>query len=371
MVVAQMRSSKIEVSQAAISRNVEVTMQTSHAKNMFLAIKANGYGHGIIQMAHAAKKAGVYGLAVAVLDEAVTVAKEKLNMPILILGHTEPKYAEVLAQYQFITTVPSLSWLIESQNFLTGNKRLQVSLAVDTGMNRLGMTSAKEVLQAVEFMDQYDNLFKWKSMMTHFATADTKETDYFEMQLARWQNVIDMLPKLPEMIHVANSGAAMYHFDQVPTDYIRVGTVVYGWEPSGRVLNEGKDLKPAMTIKSNLSFVKKIPAGEGISYGHVYKTKTESWIGTIPLGYGDGINRNLEGFKILVDNEWCPIVGKIAMDQMMVLLPHKMPIETEVTLLGTNGENNIDIWDVCKHCGEEPWELINQLTDRIPRYLVN
>lgn len=371
MVVAQMRASRIEISQSAINQNVQVTMQTSHATYMFLAIKANGYGHGLIEMAQAAKKAGVYGLAVAVVDEALAIRQAKLDLPILILGYTEPQYAEFLAQYQIITTVPSAAWLRKAQNFLTGNRPLLVSLAVDTGMNRIGMRTTDEVLEAVQVMDEHDNLFNWHGIMTHFATSDTAETDYFKMQLNRWHNVIDALPSLPPMIHVANSGAAMYHADEVPTEYIRVGTVVYGWEPSGKELDPGTDLVPAMNIKSALSFVKKIPAGEGISYGHLYHTTGEEWIGTIPLGYGDGINRKMRGFKILVGNEWCEIVGQIAMDQMMVRLPHEMPVGTQVTLLGSNGQQTIDIWDVCQHCGNQPWEFTNQLTDRMPRYLVD
>lgn len=371
MVVAQMRASRIEISQHAINQNVQVTMETSHAKHMFLAIKANGYGHGLLEMARAAKQAGVYGLAVAVVDEALAIRQAKLDMPILILGYTEPQYAEFLAQFKIITTVPSVAWLEEAQGFLTGNQPLLVSLAVDTGMNRIGMRTTAEVQAAVALMQNHANLFTWEGIMTHFATSDTAETDYFEMQLDRWHAVIDGLPSLPPMVHVANSGAAMYHADEVPTDFIRVGTVVYGWEPSGKELNPGTDLIPAMTIKSALSFVKQIPAGEGVSYGHLYHTTGDEWIGTIPMGYGDGLTRAMCGYKILVGNEWCEIIGQIAMDQMMVRLPHAMPVGTPVTILGTNGTQTIDIWDVCAHCHLQPWEFANQLSDRLPRYLVD
>lgn len=371
MVVAQMRASRIEISQRAITQNIKITMQTSHAQHMFLAIKANGYGHGLIEMAQAAKKAGVYGLAVAVADEALALRQANITLPILILGHTEPQYAELLAQAKIITTVPSVAWLKAAQTFLTGTWPLLVSLAVDTGMNRLGMSQVDEVITAIDLINAQPELFVWEAIMTHFATADSSDTAYFKMQLQRWQKVIDALPSLPPIVHVANSGAAMYHATEVPTEYIRVGTVVYGWEPSGKVLASGENLIPAMSIKSALSFVKELPAGEGISYGHLYHTTTNEWIGTIPLGYGDGINRNLSGFKILVGNQWCEIVGQIAMDQLMVRLPCEMDVGTPVTLLGSNGVQNIDIWDVCAYCHVQPWEFSNQLNARLPRYLVD
>ncbi|MCT4396199.1 alanine racemase [Periweissella beninensis] len=371
MVVANLRTSRIEISKQALANNIAVTMQTSHAKHMFLAVKANGYGHGLLTMAQAAVELGVYGLAVAVVDEGLALRQAGITIPIMILGYTEPQYAEILVQNNLIVNVVSLDWLNQAQGFLTGVAPLQASLAVDSGMNRLGMRNETEVLESIDFMSNHRNLFNWVGIMTHFATADSSDVAYFNKQLHRFNVIIKQLPYLPEMIHVANSGAAVYHADEVPTDYIRVGTVVYGWEPSGMELADGKNLKPAMNIKSALSYVKQLPSGEGISYSHIYETTENEWIGTVPLGYGDGIDRELTGYKILVGHEWCPIIGKIAMDQLMVKLPYQMPVGTEVTILGSNGSENIDIWDVAHYCHLEPWEFTNRLTERLPRILVD
>lgn len=371
MVVASLRPSRIEISQAAFNQNVQVTMQTSHAKHMFLAVKANGYGHGILEIAHAAEHAGVYGLAVAVADEAVCLRQHGVKLPIMVLGYTEPQYAEILAQHNIIASVVSADWLNEATGFLTGNQPLQVSLSLDTGMNRIGMRTKDELHQAIALLNDHPHLYEWLGLMTHFATADSTDEAYFEKQLGRWHSLTDDLDQLPPMVHVANSGAAMYHADEVPTDYIRVGTVAYGWEPSGKELASGEGLAPILSIKSALSFVKQLDVNEGISYGRVYETECQQWIGTIPLGYGDGIDRKMQGFEILVGNEKAEIVGQIAMDQMMVRLPHEMPVGTPVTLVGSNGEQSIDIWDVTKYIGTQPWEFTNRLTERLPRFLVD
>ena len=370
MVVANLRTSRIEISKKALANNIAVTMETSHAKYMFFAIKANGYGHGLLPVAKVAVELGVYGLAVAVVDEALVLREAGITVPILILGYTEPQYAEILVQNDLIANIVSLEWLKQAQSFLTGVAPLKASLAVDSGMNRLGMRDETEILSAVEFMNKYHNLYNWLGIMTHFATADSSDIAYFEMQVQRFKQLTKKLPYMPEIVHLANSGAAMYHADEIPTEYIRVGTVVYGWEPSGMELANGQNLQPAMNIKSALSYVKMLPVGEGISYSHIYKTQGEEWIGTVPLGYGDGIDRDLVGYKILVGHEWCPIVGKIAMDQLMIKLPYQMDIGTEVTILGSNGTEYIDIWDLAKYCNLEPWEFTNRLTERLPRVIV-
>ncbi|QBO37050.1 alanine racemase [Periweissella cryptocerci] len=371
MVVASLRPSRIEISQAAFNQNIRTTMQTSHAKHMFLAVKANGYGHGILEIAHAAVNAGVYGLAVAVADEAVVLRQNGITIPIMVLGYTEPQYAEILAQHDIIASVVSADWLTDALDFLTGNHALQVSISLDTGMNRIGMRTKNELHRAIDMIKAHPNMYEWLGLMTHFATADSTDEAYFEKQLARWHDLTDDLAELPPMVHVANSGAAMYHADEVPTDFIRVGTVAYGWEPSGKELATGEGLAPILSIKSALSFVKQLDGDEGISYGRTYETDCQQWIGTIPLGYGDGIDRNMQGFEILVGNEKAKIVGQIAMDQLMVRLPHEMPVGTEVTLVGSNGQQSIDIWDVTKYVGSQPWEFTNRLTERLPRFLVD
>ncbi|CAH0419372.1 alanine racemase [Periweissella ghanensis] len=366
------RATRLEISKNALAQNMAYIRKVSGAQHIFFAVKSNAYGHGLDIVAPAAVNAGADGLAVAIAEEALHLRSLGILAPILILGHTDPRYAQLCADASVITTVPSLAWLQTAVPYLRhGRKKLLVSLALDTGMNRIGIRTKSELTAAIEFLQTNRDVYQWHGLMTHFATADVSETAYFQMQLQRWHALVDDLAQLPPMIHVANSGATLYHTNEVPTDYVRVGSLGYGWEPSGKLITDGHDLQPIGQLYSELSFVKQIPAGEGISYGHAYITQADEWIGTIPMGYGDGLPIQLQGFEVLVGEMRCPIVGEIAMDQLMVRLPHEVPVGTKVTFIGATNNDQIDIWEIAHYCHLEPWNFMNLITSRVPRMLVN
>ncbi|CAH0416450.1 alanine racemase [Periweissella fabaria] len=366
------RATHLEISRRALAQNITYVREVSGAKKIFFAVKSNAYGHGLDVVAPTALALGVDGLAVAIAEEALHLRSLGITAPILILGHTDSNYAYLCAEAEIITTVPSLAWLEAAQPQLEAhNQKLLVSLAIDTGMNRIGIRTKEELLAAIEYINTHSANFEWYGLMTHFATADVPETSYFHKQLNRWHAIVDDLPKLPPMVHVANSGATLYHHTEVPTEYVRVGSLLYGWEPSGKILTDGHNLQPIGGLYSALSFVKEIPAGEGISYGHTYISATNEWIGTIPIGYGDGLPIQLQGFEVLVGEERCPIVGEIAMDQLMVRLPKEMPVGTKVTFIGQTATDSIDIWEIAHYCKLEPWNFMNLLTSRVPRVLVD
>ncbi|WP_258088495.1 alanine racemase [Weissella fangxianensis] len=371
MVVAATRPTRIKISQVAVTHNVAVTRQASGAKFMFLAVKANAYGFGLIPMAQAAVKAGVDGLAVAVLDEALALRQAGITVPILILGITLPQYAKLIADNNLIATVSDLAWLqLAQENLDEHQATLQVNLGVDTGMGRIGFRSRETLSEAITYLQSHASFFKYQSIMTHFSESDSLATDYFQKQLANWHRLTDDLP-MPPMVHLANSGAAMYHADELPTDYIRAGTVVYGIEPSrGEVLPDNY-LKPVLTLETELVFVKKMPADVGISYGHTYYTYEGEWVGTLPIGYADGLPRPIQGFEVLVNGKKAPIIGQIAMDQMMISLPEELPVGTVVTIIGKQGQYENTIEDVAQHVGLAPWVVATGLQDRLMRVLVD
>lgn len=370
MVEAITRPTQIEISQKALKNNVAVVKQTSGADKIFLAVKSNAYGLGLIPTSKAAVAAGVYGLAVAIIDEALALRHERLTAPILILGISPAEYAELMAVQHIMATVVSLDWLKEAATYLSGEQRLHVSLGVDTGMGRIGFRDRAALAEAIAYVQAHHDLFDYVGLATHFAESDSANTDYFEMQLARWHALTDGLPE-PEYYHVANSGAAMYHADEVPHDVIRLGTVLYGVEPSRGELADGHELQPVMALRSEINFVKQLPAGEGISYSHKYTTTGDEWIGTVPIGYGDGWLRKLTGFNVIVDGQYAPIVGQIAMDQMMIRLPREYPVGTKVTLIGRDGGLENTLEDVAQHAGLAPWEIMTGMQDRLHRVLVD
>ncbi|MBZ6009439.1 alanine racemase [Leuconostoc gelidum subsp. aenigmaticum] len=370
MVEAITRPTQIEISKKALKHNVAVVKQTSGADKIFLAVKSNAYGLGLVPTSQAAVAGGVYGLAVAVIDEALALRHERITEPILVLGISQAKYAELMAVQHIMATVVSLSWLKEAAKSLTGEQRLQVSLGVDTGMGRIGFRTRESLAQAITYLQAHKDIFDYVGLATHFAESDSVQTDYFYMQLKRWHDITDGLPE-PKYYHVANSGAAMYHADEVPHEVIRVGTVLYGVEPSRGELADGKNLQPVMSLRSEMNFVKQLPAGEGISYSHKYTTSGDEWIGTVPIGYGDGWLRKMSGFSVIVGGQYAPIVGQVAMDQLMIKLPHEYPVGTKVTLIGKDGNLENTLEDVAQHANLAPWEIMTGMQDRVHRILVD
>lgn len=371
MVVAITRPTRIKISQAAITHNVSVTRKMSGAKFMFLAVKANAYGFGLQTMAQAAIKGGVDGLAVAVLDEALALRQVGITVPIIILGITLPQYAKLMADNDLIATVSDLAWLQQATNNLAGTANtLQINLGVDTGMGRIGFRERDALIDAIRYLQAADTPFKYQSIMTHFSEGDSLKNAYFHEQLANWHALTDGL-SMPPMVHLANSGAALYHADEIPTDYIRAGTVIYGMEPSrGSVLPDNY-LKPVLTLETELIYVKKMPANAAISYGHTYHTKEGEWIGTLPIGYADGLPRSLKGFEVLVNGQKAPIVGNLAMDQMMISLPEELPVGTVVTIIGQQGQYENTLEDVAQHVSLAPWVVATGLQERLMRVIVD
>ncbi|HEY4399440.1 MAG TPA: alanine racemase [Lactobacillaceae bacterium] len=364
------RATRIEISQAAVAHNIATVAKVSGAEKIFLAVKSNAYGFGLVPMSQAAVAGGVYGLAVAVLDEALALRHERITRPIMILGISPAQYAEIMAVQHIIATVVSYDWLVEAEQNLSGEQRLHVSLGVDTGMGRIGFRDRAELARAIDFVLAHADKFDYVGLFTHFADSDSADRTYFDLQMKRWEYLTAGLPE-PEFYHVANSGAAMYHADEVPHDVIRVGTVIYGIEPSRGELADGKNLQPVMSLRSELSFVKELPAGEGISYSHKYFTTTDEWIGTIPIGYGDGWLRKMTNFNVIIDGQYAPIVGQVAMDQLMIRLPHEYPVGTTVTFIGRDGNLENTLEDVAQHAGLAPWEITTGLQDRLHRVLVD
>ncbi|WP_040535286.1 alanine racemase [Schleiferilactobacillus shenzhenensis] len=371
MVVARHRPTRLLISQKAITHNIAVVQKAAQARFIFAAVKDNAYGFGLLPVSQAALHGGAQGLAVAVVDDGLALREAGITAPILIMSLISATDARLCAEQHFIVTVASLSWLQEAAAYLADTPApLLVSLAVDTGMARIGTRDRAELAASIQYLQERPAQFTYQGLMTHFADSDIVATDYFHRQVARWHTLTDGLPE-PPMVHVANSGAAIYHAAEVPTDVVRIGTALYGLEPSEGTVRPDDYLAQIERLESELIMVKKVPAGEGVSYGHTYMTDTDQWIGTVPIGYGDGLNIKLRGFSVLINGQPCPIVGKLTMDAMMVRLPGPLPVHTPVTILGQDGDRRITLADMAKFTGIAAWDLSIQFSDRLPRLLTD
>lgn len=372
MVVGKKRPSRLIIDRSAIYQNVKKALENlNNTTELFMVVKANGYGHGAVETAKEAIKAGATGLCVAILDEALELRDTGITVPILVLGITESKYASLMAANKISATVSDIEWLQESRSVLLSSKvkdPLHVHLALDTGMGRIGIQDSNCLKNAVTLITQDPN-FDFEGIFTHFATADIADIDghtYFEEQLSRWNDFMAILKIRPRYVHVSNSATSMWH-TICNSNMIRYGVAGYGLNPSGDELILPYKLYHAMSLMSKLVYVKKIIAGRSVGYGATYTAIKDEWIGTLPIGYADGYERQLQGFHVLVDGQLCEIVGRICMDQMMIRLPRKYPVGTDVTMIGTDHGKHISLQDMATYCGTIHYEIACGFADRLPR----
>ncbi|MTD38367.1 alanine racemase [Erwinia sp. CPCC 100877] len=369
MTVGWHRPTKLIIDTQAITENIlNEVKRLPEETELFAVVKANGYGHGAVQTAKAAIKGGASGFCVAMLDEAIELREAGIKEPILILSVVDIAYIDLLLKYDLSTTAASQEWLEQAINQLeqlATAQPLKIHIKVDTGMGRIGFTTAHETKKAAELVQSTEQMI-WEGIFTHFSTADEKDDTYFNKQNQRFQNILAELPKLPRYIHVSNSATALWHPENTG-NMIRFGIAMYGLNPSGHELKASYPLKPALSLVSELIHVKELSAGEGIGYGKTYTTSKNEWIGTIPIGYADGWLRHLQGFSVLVDGKECEIVGRICMDQCMIRLPEPKPIGTQVILIGKSGDKEITMQKVADKLDTIHYEVACTFSERIPR----
>lgn len=373
MVVGNHRPTQVLVDRAAIRANITAEKETlTDETAIFAVVKADAYGHGLIEVAKTAKSAGVKGFCVAIIDEALALREAGFEEPILILGLTLSKYAPLLAKNKISATVSELSWLKEADALLKNEKSdpLAVHLALDTGMGRIGFREADPFLETIDFLNDHKESFNFEGVFTHFATADSPDDAYFKKQMAKFNKLMAVVIDRPRYVHVSNSATSLWHA-ACNGNMIRMGISMYGLNPSGGEVELPYELKPALTLTSELSFVKKIHAGDSVGYGITYQAQEDEWVGTIPIGYADGFFRNLQGFKLLVDGHFCEIIGRVCMDQLMVRLPNEMPNGTKVTLIGRDGSEVITAQDVATYADTIHYEITCALSERVPRVYQN
>ncbi|SJZ77112.1 alanine racemase [Selenihalanaerobacter shriftii] len=340
-----------------------------------VVVKADGYGHGAVQVAKTALHHGTDRLAVAILDEAIELREAGLKkVPLLILGWTPKESAAEVVKHDLIQTVynyENVSALNKEAAKL--NKKVKVHVKVDTGMGRIGL----EPDEAVDFVKRIKKLSNIvvEGIYTHFAVADAEDKNYTYEQFAKFTKVITDLEDegidIP-IKHSANS-AAFLDLPETHLDMVRLGIITYGLWPSKQV-QQRVDLKPGMRLKARIAYIKDVPKGTDISYGRTYTTESESKIATLPLGYEDGYNRLLSSNnEVLVNGKRVPVVGRVCMDQFMIDVSEidSVEIGDEVTLIGKNGEEEITATEVADRIETINYEVVCMVSKRIPRVYVN
>lgn len=359
------RPTKAVIDLGAIKKNLTAFQKRSGDAEVIAVVKADAYGHGVLAVAKTAIENGVNMLAVATPDEALFLRNEGIEAELLVMGATPSNFIPVAQQHNIIVAAVSLDWLsMAASQLATDLNALKIHLKVDTGMRRIGI-QLDEVDEAFGFIADHD--FDFHGIFTHFATADEQDSSLFTQQVRAMNSVIDKLDDPSVMVHVSNSAAAIMH-PELSCDAVRVGISLYGIAPSPYVGEEMPfDLHPALSLETEIIHVKKVKAGEGLSYGATYRAEQDEWIATLPIGYADGMLRGLQGQEVLVKGKRVPVVGRICMDQCMIHLSEKIAVGEKVQLIGAQGGQRIFIDEWARRLDTIPYEIPCILTKRVPR----
>ncbi|WP_342501250.1 alanine racemase [Bacillus sp. FSL W7-1582] len=366
------RDTWAEINLSAIKHNVS-HMKDHIGQNVQLmaVVKANAYGHGDIEVTRAALKAGADVLAVAFLDEAISLRNKGIKAPILVLGAVPSEYVKVAVRYNVIMTAYSIDWLREVVKVMKGQmgQPIRFHLKIDSGMNRLGVKTIEQVSEVKELVHDHSFL-QLEGVFTHFATADEKDENYFGMQVDTFKTLLQPLHTDKLLIHCANSAAGL-RFKDTLFNMVRFGISMYGLSPSEEIKDELPfQLEEALSLHTKLAHVKPIQKGESVSYGATYTANQDTWIGTIPIGYADGWIRKLAGTEVLVGGKRRKIAGRVCMDQFMVDLKKDIPAGEPVVLIGTQGEDRISVDEIAKRLETINYEITCSVGYRVPRVYI-
>ncbi|MFH1361923.1 MAG: alanine racemase [bacterium] len=356
----------VEINLKAIKRNIVAIKELLATNVKFMAVvKANAYGHGAVAVAREAALAGADFLAVANLKEALELREAGILAPILILTESPTSVVDEIIQYDLSQTVYSFAEAKAlSDEAVKRKKQARVQVKVDTGMGRVGVLPS----EANAFMTKILSLpnLALEGVFTHFAKAEDPTDSFTADQFEKFQQVIGRLE--PTVIkHSANSAAVLYHPDS-HLDMVRVGLMMYGLYPQGN--GRGKiSLSPALSFKSQVSYLKKIPAGTPVSYGATHVTEQPTTIATIPVGYADGYSRRLSNCgQVIIGGKRHPVVGRVTMDLIMVDVGDaKVSVGDEVVLIGEQSGQLISADEIAKLQDTISYEVVCGIGKRVAR----
>ncbi|HSI67970.1 MAG TPA: alanine racemase [Planococcus sp. (in: firmicutes)] len=363
------RPTRAVIDLTAIEKNIKSFQKRIGNAEVMAVVKADAYGHGALEVAQKAMETGVKILAVATPDEAVYLRSQRIDSPILVMGAVPGRFIPVAQREGITLTAISLNWLsVAAEHIDMDLPALKIHLKIDTGMRRVGI-QVEELGLALEMIRRHP--FSFDGLFTHFATADEQTGDLFEKQVSEITKVIEEINDPSLMIHVSNSAAAIMH-PGLSYNAVRIGISMYGIAPSAHVKKEMPfELTPSLSLETEIVHIKKVKAGDTLSYGATYRCQEDEWIATLPIGYADGLLRGLQGQDVLVQGQRAPIVGRICMDQCMVRLPKKMPIGEKVQLIGRQQQEEISIDEWAVKLETISYEIPCIITKRVPRIYVN
>jgi len=368
---------KAQINLDAVVNNIIVLKNIMAKQSKFMAVvKADAYGHGAVKIAKKALESGADTLGVARLDEAVELRQAGITAPVLVFGYIYPAQAGLVNQLDLTATIYNFNMAKAlSQRACDLGIRLNVHLKIDTGMGRVGIIVQKKIVQEIKKIKQLPGI-ETQGIYTHFAAADHKERAYTIEQLNMFDSLLNDLKKENiefKVCHAANS-AGILEYPDSHYDMVRAGISLYGLYPSNEIDKSRAKLIPAMTLKSIITSVRKVPKGFKVSYGMTHKTDQKTILASVPIGYADGFSRlfSSKGY-MLVKGEKAPIVGRVCMDQTIIDVGHipGVKVEDEVVLIGSQKDKTISADELAQNANTINYEIVSSLTSRVKRVYVD
>jgi alanine racemase len=336
-------------------------------------VKANAYGHGIERVSKVLIEGGSEYLGVATVDEALTIRNMDHRIPILVLGSVLAEEARAAVENNITLTLCNPALLNTLSNIVLQKHTIpKVHIKIDTGMGRIGVWH-EEALDFIREVKARGSI-EIEGVYTHFSSAG-RDKFVTKMQISDFEKVIHDMERCGITVrytHAANS-IAVVDWKKSHLNLVRPGILFYGVYPKRSFVRD-LELKPVMTLRTRIVHLKDAPAGRAISYGRTYITQKDTKIATIPIGYADGYGRILSNkAKALVRGRFVRVAGIVTMDQTLLDVGHikGVSIGDEVVLIGRQGESEISIERIAKLAGTIPYEILSQITDRVPRVYKN
>ncbi|MHC4841604.1 MAG: alanine racemase [Planctomycetota bacterium] len=355
-----------EVKTEAVKHNFGVIRKRAEGAQLMAILKANAYGHGAVDMARLLVDEGVNAIGVGDSGEAIELREAGITCPILIVGGIIPGEAQAVVENDIAINLHTVEMAVELDR-VAGEigKQAEVHLKIDTGMGRLGM----QPFEAVPFLHNLRSLknLKLTGMCTHFSSPGESSPAYTSQQLEQFHLAVEVVKRLgydDQTLHTASS-LALFDRDDVGFNMIRTGIALWGYLP-GR---DETELKPALTFKTRILFLKDVPEGAPIGYSRTWYAPQPTRIATLPIGYNDGYPTALSNnADVFINGQRCPVVGRVSMDYTTVDVGHldEVAVGDEVELMG----ENINLYEVALNAKQIPYEFLCGIGKRVVREYV-
>lgn len=362
----------IEINLDNLENNIkEIKKIIPENTEIMAVVKANAYGHGIVEISQKLNEIGIQNFAVATLSEGIVLRENNIKGNILILGYTDFEDLQYVVKYDLMQTIVDYEYA-EKVNKMQLEGKIKVHIKINTGMNRIG-ESYKNIGKLIKIY-QMQNL-EILGTFTHLCVADSIESEnikFTENQISNFFKCVDNIKALgynTGKVHIQSSYGVL-NYPNVNCDFVRMGIIMYGvYSSYGDKTKTQINLKPVLSLNAKITSVKTVEDGDSVSYGRTFTANKEKKIATVSIGYADGYPRNLsnKNVKVLINGEYAEIVGRICMDQLCIDVSNIKDVKQGdiVTLIGEEAEVTAEI--ISKHANTITNELLSRLGDRLGR----